>query len=42
MGIIYLENSQIPHAFTDERTHMLLMISAQLAISFENAGKSNN
>ena len=36
-GIIYMENNLIPNAFTPERLELLRLISAQAAISIENA-----
>jgi serine phosphatase RsbU (regulator of sigma subunit) len=36
-GIIYLENNLTTHAFTEERLEVLNMLSAQMAISLENA-----
>lgn len=37
IGIFYLENNQTTEAFTPERLEMLTIISAQAAISIENA-----
>jgi signal transduction histidine kinase len=36
-GILYLENSQTTHVFTSDRVELLQMLSAQIAISIENA-----
>ncbi|MBI5896412.1 MAG: diguanylate cyclase, partial [Desulfobacterales bacterium] len=36
-GILYMENNLIPQAFTPERLELLRLISAQAAISIENA-----
>lgn len=37
MGLLYLENNLITHAFTDERIQILMMLSSQAAISIDNA-----
>lgn len=37
MGILYLENSLTRNAFTQERVHLLSLLSSQMAISIENA-----
>ena len=37
LGILYLENSKIYHAFTKERLEVLSIISSQAAISLKNA-----
>ncbi|MBO0352309.1 AAA family ATPase [Phormidium pseudopriestleyi FRX01] len=37
IGILYLENNLLTGAFTPERIHLLQVISAQAAISLENA-----
>jgi predicted ATPase/class 3 adenylate cyclase/GAF domain-containing protein/tRNA A-37 threonylcarbamoyl transferase component Bud32 len=37
IGILYLENQLIPHAFTPQRLELLNMLSAQITISIENA-----
>ncbi len=37
MGVLYLENQQATDAFTKDRVDLLRMLSAQFAISFENA-----
>ncbi len=37
MGVLYLENQQATDAFTEDRVELLRMLSAQFAISFENA-----
>ena len=36
-GILYLENNLVPDAFTADRIEMLRILSAQAAISLENA-----
>jgi transcriptional regulator with GAF, ATPase, and Fis domain len=36
-GILYLENNLVPDAFTADRVEMLRLLSAQAAISLENA-----
>jgi predicted ATPase/signal transduction histidine kinase/tRNA A-37 threonylcarbamoyl transferase component Bud32 len=36
-GILYLENNLVPNAFTPDRLHVLELLSAQAAISLENA-----
>jgi predicted ATPase/class 3 adenylate cyclase len=36
-GIIYLENNRTTEAFTNDRVEMLRMLTAQMAISIENA-----
>ena len=35
MGILYLENNLVTHAFTRERVELLKLLSAQAAISLE-------
>ncbi len=37
MGVLYLENQQATHAFTENRVELLRMLSGQFAISIENA-----
>jgi GAF domain-containing protein len=37
LGILYLENNLIADAFTEDRVRLLSMLTAQLAISVENA-----
>ena len=37
MGVLYLENSLTPHAFTPTRLSVLQLLSSQAAISLENA-----
>lgn len=37
MGILYLENNRISHAFSEERLQVLKVFAAQAAISLENA-----
>lgn len=37
IGLLYLENNLITHAFTKERIQILSMLSSQAAISIENA-----
>ncbi|MGC9525300.1 MAG: ATP-binding protein [Limnospira sp.] len=37
MGILYLENNQMTNVFTAERIEILSLLSAQVAISLENA-----
>lgn len=37
IGILYVENNLMAGAFTTERLEVLQMLSAQMAISFENA-----
>ena len=37
IGVLYLENNQTTDAFTPERVELLSMLSAQAAISIENA-----
>ncbi|MGB0525730.1 MAG: AAA family ATPase, partial [Flammeovirgaceae bacterium] len=41
-GIIYLENNLTTNAFTDDRLEILDLLSAQVAISLENAALYNN
>eukprot|EP01114_Cavostelium_apophysatum_P015916 TRINITY_DN4436_c0_g1_i5.p1 TRINITY_DN4436_c0_g1~~TRINITY_DN4436_c0_g1_i5.p1 ORF type:complete len:2041 (+),score=455.37 TRINITY_DN4436_c0_g1_i5:90-6212(+) len=41
-AIVYLENSSISHAFTSERTQMLMMLCTQLGISLENTSLYEN
>lgn len=36
-GVLYLENTLTPHAFTDERLQVLQMLLTQASISLENA-----
>ena len=36
-GVLYLENSLTPHAFSPKRTEMMRILAAQTAISLENA-----
>ncbi len=36
-GVLYMENSLVPHAFTPERMALLDVVAAQAAISLENA-----
>lgn len=36
-GIIYLENNDTPHAFTQERVKVLDVLTSQIAVSLENA-----
>lgn len=38
LGILYLENNWLPRVFTGERLNTLKTLSAQAAISWENAG----
>ena len=37
IGLLYLENTLIPHAFTPERVTVLELLASQAAISLENA-----
>ena len=37
IGLLYLENTLIPHAFTPERVAVLELLASQAAISLENA-----
>ncbi len=37
IGVLYMENSLVPHAFTAERVALLDVVAAQAAISLENA-----
>jgi predicted ATPase/serine phosphatase RsbU (regulator of sigma subunit) len=37
LGVLYAENSLIAGAFTEDRVHILTMLSSQMAISIENA-----
>jgi len=37
VGVLYLENSQTPHAFTPARISVLRLLASQAAISLENA-----
>jgi PAS domain S-box-containing protein len=37
IGLLYLENALIPHAFTPERVTVLELLASQAAISLENA-----
>jgi PAS domain S-box-containing protein len=37
VGVLYMENSLVPHAFTSERVVLLDVLAAQAAISLENA-----
>lgn len=39
MGMLYLENTLIAGAFTEERINILKLLSGQMAVSFENAFK---
>lgn len=39
MGMLYLENTLITGAFTEERINILKLLSGQMAVSFENAFK---
>ncbi len=41
-GVLYLENNLTPGAFTPERLELLQLLSAQMAISLENAKLYNN
>ncbi len=38
MGVLYLENHLVTHAFTDSRVQILNVLTSQAAISLENAG----
>ncbi len=42
IGLLYLENNLLPHAFSEERVEILRIIVLQAAISIENALLVNN